>query len=123
MGLPGILPRGCLLLLLLPASEAILFPRDSPSRESKSLDGLWNFKISPKVTTLRLFHFRDHPLSQRLPLQGVKELRWALELQNLAKGTNIAPFPLQRSSSFSKTPPPGSPCAWTASGTSKPHLR
>ena len=45
---------GCLLLLLLvvatsPASAGLLFPRDSPSRESKSLDGLWNFKTSPKV--------------------------------------------------------------------------
>ena len=27
---------------------AILFPRDSTSRESKSLDGLWRFKLSPK---------------------------------------------------------------------------
>ena len=37
-----------LLLLLLPCSQALLYPRDSSSRESKSLDGLWNFKLSPK---------------------------------------------------------------------------
>ena len=39
----------CIQLLLLhqPVS-AILFPRDSGSRESKSLDGLWRFKLSPK---------------------------------------------------------------------------
>merc|ERR1719234_1051929 len=35
-------------LLLLHQSSAILFPRDSGSRESKSLDGLWKFKLSPK---------------------------------------------------------------------------
>jgi len=28
---------------------AILFPRDSSSRNSKSLDGVWNFKLSPKL--------------------------------------------------------------------------
>ena len=35
-------------LLLLPPSLALLYPRDSSSRESKSLDGLWRFKLSPK---------------------------------------------------------------------------
>jgi hypothetical protein len=44
---------GWLLLLLLAtppeASAGLLYPRDSPSRESKSLDGLWHFKTSPKV--------------------------------------------------------------------------
>lgn len=44
---------GLLLLLLaaagsLPSSEGILYPRDSASRESKSLDGLWYFRTSPK---------------------------------------------------------------------------
>merc|ERR1712130_74158 len=29
--------------------NAILFPRDSPSRSSKSLDGVWKFKLSPKL--------------------------------------------------------------------------
>jgi len=28
---------------------ALLFPRDSSSRNSKSLDGVWNFKLSPKL--------------------------------------------------------------------------
>ena len=37
-----------LLLLLLPPGQALLYPRDSQSRESKSLDGLWNFKLSPQ---------------------------------------------------------------------------
>ena len=36
------------LLLLHQTALAILFPRDSGSRESKSLDGLWRFKLSPK---------------------------------------------------------------------------
>ena len=40
----------CIQVLLLhqEATSAILFPRDSGSRESKSLDGLWRFKLSPK---------------------------------------------------------------------------
>lgn len=28
--------------------QGILFPRDSESRESKSLDGIWNFRAEPK---------------------------------------------------------------------------
>jgi hypothetical protein len=66
------------------ASEVILFFKDSPSRESKSLDERWNFKTSTEVKALRLFHFRGHPIFQRLPLQRVQELRQPLELQNLA---------------------------------------
>jgi hypothetical protein len=77
MGLLGLLPGGCLLLLLLPASEAILFPRDSPSRESKSLDGLWNFKTSPKVENIVLFKpeailfSRDSPFRESKSLDGL----------------------------------------------------
>ena len=37
-----------LYLLLLPLSEAILYPYESPSRQTKSLDGLWRFKLDPK---------------------------------------------------------------------------
>ena len=34
-------------LLLLSACRALLFPHDSTTRESKSLDGVWNFRASP----------------------------------------------------------------------------
>ena len=44
MGAPG---PSLLLLLLLRQAAGLLFPRDSPSRESKSLDGMWNFKATP----------------------------------------------------------------------------
>lgn len=29
--------------------SCLLFPRDSPTRASKSLDGVWSFKLSPKM--------------------------------------------------------------------------
>ena len=38
-----------LLLTILQPLQGLLFPRDSPSRSSKSLDGVWNFKLSPKL--------------------------------------------------------------------------
>ena len=36
-----------LLALHLGPATCLLYPRDSPSRESKSLDGVWNFKATP----------------------------------------------------------------------------
>ena len=40
----------CLLSLSLttPPTTALLYPRDSPSRTSKSLDGVWSLKLTPK---------------------------------------------------------------------------
>ena len=38
-----------LFMAILQPLEGLLFPRDSPSRSSKSLDGIWNFKLSPKL--------------------------------------------------------------------------
>ena len=29
-------------------TTGLLYPRDSPSRSSKSLDGVWSLKLSPK---------------------------------------------------------------------------
>ena len=53
-----------LLLLLATPSTSILFPRDSPTRASKSLDGMWRFKLSPKmdqeVAILCQFHVFWH---------------------------------------------------------------
>ena len=44
MGLIG----GHLSILLLPIfAQAILYPYDTPSRETKSLDGFWTFKPDP----------------------------------------------------------------------------
>ena len=42
---------GALVLLLLqpPLLSCFLYPRDSPTRSSKSLDGVWSFKLSPKL--------------------------------------------------------------------------
>merc|ERR1711892_1416114 len=37
------------LLSLPPLSHALLFPRDSPTRTSKSLDGVWSFLLSAKM--------------------------------------------------------------------------
>jgi len=38
------------ILLLSPLGTfCLLYPRDSPTRNSKSLDGVWNFKLSPKL--------------------------------------------------------------------------
>jgi hypothetical protein len=49
------------------------------------LDGLWNFKTSPKVKNIALYSAEKVILfSQRLPIQRVQELGWARELQNLA---------------------------------------
>lgn len=31
--------------------KGILFPRDSESRQSKNLDGLWNFRAEPKAAS------------------------------------------------------------------------
>ena len=36
------------LLPLLPPAACLLYPRDSPSRDSKSMDGVWQFKVSPE---------------------------------------------------------------------------
>ncbi|XP_050443174.1 beta-glucuronidase-like [Adelges cooleyi] len=36
-----------LIYFIFPVSHALLFPAESESRELRSLDGLWNFKISP----------------------------------------------------------------------------
>ena len=36
-----------LLYLTLPLSHAILYPYDTPTRQTKSLDGLWRFKLDP----------------------------------------------------------------------------
>lgn len=35
------------LLLLLGASEGLLYPQDSETRETKSLNGVWDFRVSP----------------------------------------------------------------------------
>ena len=32
-------------ILCLPGSQSLLYPRESPTRSSKSLDGVWNFKL------------------------------------------------------------------------------
>jgi len=40
-------PHLALLALHLGLATCLLYPRDSPSRESKSLDGVWNFKATP----------------------------------------------------------------------------
>ena len=55
------------LLLLHQQALAILAPRDSGSRESKSLDGLWRFKLSPKDDPD--IGFRDS--WYRAPLQAI----------------------------------------------------
>lgn len=39
----------CIVLLAPWGTLALLFPRDSTTRNSKSLDGVWNFKLSPKL--------------------------------------------------------------------------
>ena len=78
-----------LLLLHLFAASATLFPRDSGSRESKSLDGLWRFKLSPKDDPD--IGFRDSWYSA--PLQaivnhwgGEDEEGVALQLQLAGRG-------------------------------------
>lgn len=39
----------CYIFILIPSSiRCILYPRESQSRQVKSLDGLWSFKLSPK---------------------------------------------------------------------------
>jgi len=47
---PNTMHKLCVFLFIqLGILKAILFPRDSPSRSSKSLDGVWKFKLSPKL--------------------------------------------------------------------------
>ena len=43
-----ILLLSCLLSLTPPPLTALLYPRDSPTRSSKSLDGVWTLKLTPK---------------------------------------------------------------------------
>ena len=45
-----ILKHGVLLACLVSQISAIglLYPRDSPTRETKSLDGIWRFRLTPK---------------------------------------------------------------------------
>ena len=45
----SVIPLLLLFMTILQPLEGLLFPRDSPSRSSKSLDGIWNFKLSPKL--------------------------------------------------------------------------
>ncbi|MPC80293.1 Beta-glucuronidase [Portunus trituberculatus] len=43
-----------------------LYPRESPSREVRSLDGLWNFRLAPLLDPDK--GFREHWYSQPLSL-------------------------------------------------------
>ncbi|XP_045127960.1 beta-glucuronidase-like isoform X2 [Portunus trituberculatus] len=45
-----------------------LYPRESPSREVRSLDGLWNFRLAPLLDPDK--GFREHWYSQPLSLTG-----------------------------------------------------
>ncbi len=55
-----------LFFLLTSASEGLLYPRESPTRDSRSLDGLWNFRVSPSLEPQKGFEERwfSRPLSQ-----------------------------------------------------------
>ena len=69
-----------LLLTILHPLQGLLFPRDSPSRSSKSLDGVWNFKLSPKLDQDAGFResWFNEPLSH-LGLQIIlkKKFKWS----------------------------------------------
>jgi hypothetical protein len=99
------------------------FPRDSPSRESKSLDGLWNFKTSPKVkkhgafsTSEAILFPRDSPSRESKSLDGLWNFKTSPKVKTLC-------FLSQRPFSFPETPPSESLRARIGSVTLKPRLR
>ncbi|XP_059084651.1 beta-glucuronidase-like [Tigriopus californicus] len=50
--------------LLLSCCHGLLYPKDSPTREIKSLDGVWNFRAQPSLDPEQGFREKwfDHPL-------------------------------------------------------------
>ena len=65
----SVTPVLLLVLTLLQPLLGLLFPRDSPSRSSKSLDGVWNFKLSPKLD--QEAGFRESWFNEPLSLLGI----------------------------------------------------
>ena len=81
------------LLLLQHQASAILFPRDSGSRESKSLDGLWKFKLSPKDDPD--IGFRESWYSA--PLQAIVNHRHLRINSRLLQGDDVLLMPVPSS--------------------------
>ena len=68
-GSGSVMPMLLLFMTLLQPLLGLLFPRDSPSRSSKSLDGVWNFKLSPKLD--QEAGFRESWFNEPLSLLGI----------------------------------------------------
>lgn len=65
-----------------PCTSTILYPRDSETRQVKSLDGVWDFRVSSDVSAEEDAGFRDNWFASSF--EGVRECFSVCLMEKLA---------------------------------------